>query len=486
LLLDVYFFFAGVPTSAGIAAGLAMPEGRRMSRQQQIDAARAKMKGKTPAGGKESTPRSSPTKARSAGPIAYFDSNRGGFWTQNSRDEWVQFTEASLRRVLKYNHFAEVTDKEAQYAIIDKKFIELQHEHDVVYAGSIAGYRAGVHEICGQRILVTSGPKLLQPKDGQWALLKAFLTDLLGDGVRVFYAWLKSALRSFYAGPSFRPGQMLAIAGPAGCGKSLLQNLITEILGGRSAKPYRYLTGETAFNSDLFGCEHLMVEDEAASTDLRVRRHFGSQLKNMIVNEVQSLHRKGRDALSVSPFWRITITLNDEPENLMVLPPLDESLKDKITILRAFVPKFPYAADDMAKRKEFRTRLSAELPAFLRFLQSFRIPEKMVNQRYGVAAFHDPDLLGELEDLSPEMKLLTLIDTLNIYGIDREPWEGTAAELEEKLLEKDRSGRCAKVLSYNTACGAYLARLKHRFPERISEKRTTQQGRIWTIRPRAT
>lgn len=454
-----------------------------MSRHEQLNDIRKRAQA-----AKQPASASSPTPARAKKPdaeglTAYFDATRGGFWTQNSRKEWVSYTEASLRRMLKYNHFQEVQDKDLQYSMIDKKLIEIQLDYDVVYAGAIAGYRAGIHTICGQRVLVTSEPRPIGPKDGKWTILKSFLEDLLQDNVKIFYAWIKSALRSFYAGPPFRPGQMLAIAGPAGCGKSLLQNLITEMLGGRAAKPYRYLTGETAFNSDLLQCEHLMVEDEAASYDLRTRRHFGSQLKNMIVNEVQSLHRKGRDALSVTPFWRITITLNDEPENLMVLPPFDESLKDKIILLRASIPKFPYAADDMAKRKEFRERLSSELPAFLRWLQSYRIPQNWINQRFGVSAFHDPDLLTELEDLSPEVKLLSLIDTLQIWGIDREPWTGTANELEDVLTEKDKHNRCQRILGFNSACGTYLARLRHRFPDRISERRTTKEGRIWTIKP---
>jgi hypothetical protein len=37
----------------------------------------------------------------------------------------------------------------------------------------------------------------------------------------------------------------------------------------------------------------------------------------------------------LKPFWRLSITLNDEPENLLILPPLDESLGDKIMLLRA-------------------------------------------------------------------------------------------------------------------------------------------------------
>jgi hypothetical protein len=47
------------------------------------------------------------------------------------------------------------------------------------------------------------------------------------------------------------------------------------------------------------------------------------------------MHAKHREALTLDPIWRMTISLNEEPESLQVLPPLDESLEDKIIILRA-------------------------------------------------------------------------------------------------------------------------------------------------------
>jgi len=431
----------------------------------------------------EPAPRAAPTPKASATKetVAYFDSSRGQFWTKNSRGEWIQFSEAALRRVLKYQHYQDITDKEAQYAVIDRHFIELQHVQDVAYAGSIAGYKTGLHEICGQRVLVTSGPRLLRPQEGDWKTLRDFVGQLLGDDVRYFYAWAKSALKTLYKGAPFRPGQMLAIAGPAGCGKSLLQNLITEMVGGRSAKPYRYMTGETAFNGDLLCNEHLMIEDEAGGLDLRVRRHFGSQLKNMIVNQVQSMHRKGRDALSVTPFWRLTISLNDEPENLAVLPPLDDSLRDKLILMRAYAFVPPHSPDDLAGRDRWRRALSAELPAFLRYLQTYHIPPKMLNVRYGCVAHQDPELLHELHALSPESELLELIDMLQIWGIDREPWEGTASDLKQALLAKDRHNLVQKLLAYSSVTGRYLAQLSAKFPERVTVKKRTEQGKIWQI-----
>jgi len=453
------------------------------TRSAQMDAAKSKMKARANARGNAKPEELPKPAAKLTDTVAFYDHSRGGYWTRNHKQDWIQFTESALKRRLRLELYNDVAEKEIQMTRIDRHLLRLQLENDVIWAGPLAGYRPGIHEVCGQRILVTEGPRLLAWNNGTFGTIRHFVESLLGENAPVFYAWLKCGLKTLYAGPPFRPGQMLAIAGPAGCGKSLLQNLITVMLGGRSAKPYRYMIGDTSFNSDLFQNEHLMIEDEAASTDLRIRRHFGSQLKNMIANEVQSLHRKGRDALSISPFWRVTITLNDEPENLMVLPPLDESLRDKITILRASKAKFPYGPDDLAARNKYYASIVDELPGFIFFLRGYRIPDRWLNQRYGVEAFQDADLLRELEDLAPESRLLTLIDTLYIWGIDRQPWSGTSVELEDVLLEKDKLGRVQKLLSYNTACGVYLARLKNRCPERVTETRDGRHSRKWCIKP---
>lgn len=453
-----------------------------MNRQQQIDRARERLRRNAGPSGEPSKSAARTRSVHDRDALAYYDSSRGVYWTRNAAMDWIQFSESALKRRLRYEVFADEDSKEMQEWKINKEMLRLQLENDVAYAGGIAGYRPGIHTVCGQRILVTEGPKLLKWQAGSWTTIRRLVEQLLGEQANVLYSWFKCALKSLYAGPPFRPGQMLAIAGPAGCGKSLLQNVLTEAFGGRSSKPYRYLIGETAFNADLLRAEHLMIEDEASSTDHRSRRSFGSMLKNLIVNETQSLHRKGRDAIMVTPFTRVTITLNDEPENLMVLPPYEESLWDKIILLRASKASFPYDSDDLNARHVYRQTLTQELPAFMDFVRGYRIPDRMKNQRYGVQAYHDSSLLKDLQDLSPEWKLLSLIDSLNVWDLDSNEWEGTAAELEEKLRGKDRTGMVKDLLSFSTACGVFLKAISVAMPSRVTSRRTHGGTRLWKVR----
>jgi Domain of unknown function (DUF3854) len=93
--------------------------------------------------------------------------------------------------------------------------------------------------------------------------------------------YLVNSANGLMIGRKFRVGQALTLAGPKDCGKSLLQDLFTVMFGGRAAKPHRYMSGTTPFNGELFGSEHLVMEDDEPSTDIRARRNFGTKIKEI-------------------------------------------------------------------------------------------------------------------------------------------------------------------------------------------------------------
>jgi hypothetical protein len=356
----------------------------------------------------------------------------------------------------------------------------VEEQRDVEYVGPLAGRDAGFYDENGIRLLVTHSPNVIEPEPGDWPTLGKLITGMFDDEQAAFvYGWLSVAYRALRERERI-PGQALAMAGPANCGKSLLQNLFTLVLGGRSAKPYQFMSGFSQFNSDLFGAEHLMIEDEAASTDLRARRNMGALIKSFTVNEDQRCHAKGIDAVMLRPFWRVTITMNDEPENLMILPPLDESLQDKLMLFKVTQSTMPMPTTSMDQRKQFWSRLTSELPAFCAFLESYKIPLDMRSERFGVTHYHHPDLLAELDASTPERRLLNMIDA-ELTGPE---WTGTASDLQALLTGKDSgcSYEARNLLKWSNACGTYLGRLAKKYPDRIKHNRT-MTGRFWHIYP---
>jgi hypothetical protein len=415
----------------------------------------------------------------------YFDTGRKEYWTVNNRGGWINLNETQFKRILKQRGISPKVPEGIHVSPLDEQLIDIQQSCDVHYAGGLAGHRAGVYEMGERRILVTESPRIIEPVPGEWPMLRAvidgLLHDLQFDQRPYLLGWLKVSFETLQAREQ-RPGQALVLAGVHGCGKSLLQNLVTLMLGGRSARPYQFMSGLTPFNSDLFEAEHLMIEDEQASTDIRARRNFGAQLKNITVVEWQRCHAKNRVAITLAPFWRLTVTVNDEPENLMVLPPIDDSIEDKLIILRASKFPMPMPTATLEQRTEFRQTLTAELPAFLHYITQWKIPAALLSERFGVTHFHHPEILQAIDNLAPEFRLLRLIDEELFQSGAAGPWQGSAEQLERRLCADDSKCRneARKLFTFNTACGSYLGRLAKRQRERFCSEHT-RMGNQWTI-----
>jgi hypothetical protein len=421
----------------------------------------------------------------------YYEKYSKEYLLRNQRKSWMALSETQFKKELAYRGMYIKAQKGENVSEADEFIIKIRDTKDIDYAGPLAGYESGFYEVNGNRVLVTSSPIIMKPIFGEFKTIAAIIKGLLHDEnknqIPYLFAWLKIAYESI-SSKKLRPGQTLAFCGPKNSGKTLLQLIITEIIGGRAEKPYKYMTGLTEFNGSLFKAEHLMIEDEPANTDLRVRRAFGAQIKQIAGTELQRCHSKYKEALILTPFWRLTISINDEPENLMVLPPIDDSIEDKIMIFKTYAHDMPMPSESSDERDAFMKQIKSEIPAFIYYLCNWKIPEELLfpkkdAARYGVKKFHHPDVLREIDSLSPEYRLLNIIDK-EIFG--DEPlftWTGTAEDLEVKLTSQgNMQHESRKLLSWNNAVGTYLGRLAKKYPDRFIQKRT-EHARSWTIEP---
>ena len=431
----------------------------------------------------------------------------GSFYLQSGEGKSLRFREmqsAMISRHLKSLCLKSRPDKDSSDPLarsmseIDQ-VLDCSVKHRAVdVAASVAGTRAGVYDLPGGRILVRQSPELIEPAEGECPSIEQLLIGLLGlDGALHLCYWLKVAFEALRAG-ELRPGQCLILCGPPGCGKSFIQHqVITPILAGRAADPKSYFFGRTDFNSELAGAEHLLIEEVPSSNRHEDRLTFGERIKEVVANDLMRLHKKNRDAVSVHPFHRITITINDHPEKMKVLPPLTEDFSEKLIMLHAkeapdFWSKFDESPDP---RRAVREAIKAEIPAFCRYLLELEIPETMRSgndgRRYGVKSYVPEELASLLFEQEPESHLLLLIDK-EIFGPsapDRDglEWRGTAEDLKQFLTNDVRSSRqsAQRLLSvYPTACGQYLARLKDRYPTRFRKSRKAT-SRDWIITPPA-
>lgn len=436
----------------------------------------------------------SPATSRPAPPSVdrlkiYYENGKG--FLVGIDDNYISMNTTDLRRHLAVAGFQTRANGGA-VSEVELVIHKIQTTKCVAYAGPLAGKFPGVHTFGGNKILVTGAPNIIEPDDSvDWPILREILDQMLEpeDPVQKVYflGWLKHAYVSLKAG-QISQGQALALAGPRNCGKSLLQQVIREVLGGREANPYAYMTGRTDFNRDLFGAENLMFGDEVASTDYRNRVKFGAYIKQFVVNATQRCHGKGREAVALDPFWRVTMSLNDEVSALEVLPPLgQESLGDKIMLLKTRRPAV-FDGDTWRRfsRPENWQRLVTELPGFVAFLSAYEIPSELQDDRLGIKAYQNQDLMVSLKAESPVRRLLEIIDTEQPYhtGISFavlppvkntaggviKPWRGTANQMETRLIRNEFTEHSARrLLHYPSACGQYMSELVKLHPNRVKD-----------------
>lgn len=425
-------------------------------------------------------------------PPVYYHASETSYWREDGKNRWMKINETGAKNFIADHGYCKTATTTGANSEVERCIMKVQSHHNVVYVGPLAGYAAGVREMAGSFVLVTAGPKWIDAKPGTWPTLDQVLAGLFVDGDLdqrpYFYGWVKSA-RDSLKHSRWKASQLLAMAGPVGSGKSLVQNLITEMLGGRCTKPYQFMMGQTAFNSHMFTGEHQMLEDENESIDIRSRRHFAGNIKTILTNMNQNCHGKNREALTLQPVWRMTLSLNDDPERLLVLPPFDADVRDKIIVLKANKANMPMPTNGAGDEEIFWNQLVSELPAFLHFIEQYPIPAALQDSRYGIVAFQHPEIVEKVQETTPEIKLLELIDAGLWFGeVNPDSWDGTAAALEKKLVRENShvSYEARRLLHWNNATGTYLARLRDSKAEQARGRVTSRKvhgNTVWTVEP---
>jgi hypothetical protein len=372
-----------------------------------------------------------------------YESLKSKYLLTSAEGEWMRVGETQVKNYLETNRGLQMgvgaTSKQM------REFMDfIRRKSNVHISTPLAGYGTGIYSFDGKRVLVTSSPKIIRPKADFWPTIASVLGGMLGEEqIEYFYGWLKIAYTALATG-KLVPGQMVVFAGPKDCGKSFAQNyIVTPILGGRHAKPYQYMTGQTAFNSELFQGEHLIIADEVPATEYKERIAFGASIKNLVAEPSQRYHAKGVDAFMLPPFWRVTLSVNDEPEHLMVLPPLDDSIVDKIHLFKVTNPGC-LPSDSGEERDKFARKIHDELPAFIYHLvNEHEIRPELRKGRFGIREYINQDVALSVEELSTEAALMAMIEQeiFNSASLAAESgeWEGTAGELASRLMSSSSS-----------------------------------------------
>jgi hypothetical protein len=371
---------------------------------------------------------------------------------------WAVWPEGKVIKEMRTleNHLVAIkTREDERISEVDRVLLHVMKQRRLEFMlGSLAGYQAGIHELRGHRILVKTAPQLVVPRAGNWPTIAKLIDgrlDLSAGGTRPgidqtpwFHSWMKVSYESLMKGRpgAWRAGHAMILAGPVGCGKGRLQHqLITGLLGGRSADPSEYLFGRSEYNGEMFEAEHLLMEEvPVPSQQMKDRVYLAEQIKRIVANDTKRLRVMREDPTTVSPYWRLSISINNDPDKMRSLPLMTGDLRDKVLMFLVAKEEMPMPLRTIEEQHEFREAIAREMPAYADWLlNEWEVPAELMvypeghamagqdASRFGFREFQHPDLVEEQFDDTPAGELLALIDAavfrVSEAGLENKLWD---------------------------------------------------------------
>lgn len=256
--------------------------------------------------------------------------------------------------------------------------------------------------IQGEARLNTSFLRVHEPdfsKGQEWGdgfpWIALFMERLFPDIIqrdRFMAAWAY-AYRNAYKGEP-KNGHTIFIAGSVGSGKNFLSECLYGASMGGAVDASEYVLGQTRFNDHLMGSGVWTLNDTVSKGDYRERAIFAKSLKKMAANHFHSCEGKYKSATGIYWSGRIIVTLNTDPDSLQLLPDIELSNRDKLSLFKT--------ADEPMNDADGAAKAKAEMGALCAFLLNWEIPEHCAGDaRWGVRNYLHPELLAEASDSSP-------------------------------------------------------------------------------------
>lgn len=248
-----------------------------------------------------------------------------------------------------------------------------------------------------------------------------------------YVSWVTHFYQQALAG---KPGTGLAlfVAGDGSIGKNFSTNAILGQLFGGHKDASKFITGKDQFNGNLLDCPIWTCHDtQRTAESASAQNTFTQQLKRVIADRELIARAMYHEGIDVPWNGRIVVTLNTDPESLRMLPDLEQTILNKVLLLRAQDPRI----GDFPSDEE----VVAELPAFGSYLRDFEIPADIRESRFGITAWHHPDLLDAAHAESPTTGALEVITIWrdehfkNVAPADCREWVGTATAMLKLMYE---------------------------------------------------
>ena len=372
----------------------------------------------------------------------YYDEKH--YWSRNNRGLWCLDPKENIVGLLKHERgMSDMKRKGENTTELERALVYVQRNHRIKVADSFAFYPEGVITVAGQKVLNTHSRKTAFPAPSPvsandfpflWGFLKTFFNP--PEQLDYFLSWLAYFYAACYRRAP-RSGQGVFIAGGTNVGKTFLNRAVIGTLVGGFGEANEYLLGSDNFNSELTDVALWVVDDGSIATDFRTHKRFSEMVKRMAANP--SMRSNGKFLKANTVLWqgRIVVTMNTDADSIRMLPDLDLSLREKISIFRAH----DVAQIQFLEQGEMDVMLTREIPAFARFLLDYRIPDhcQSGDPRFGVSNYLEKSLVNTANQSSVSGTFGEILEEWQrAFFVEREPhamkWEGTALQLHKSIL----------------------------------------------------
>ena len=312
----------------------------------------------------------------------WYDGDKYFYRRDNGTHIMCKKEEAVLDLRARHNLSARRAD-DAPLSEVERALFMIHNEKRVAAAVPFSMMQERIITYDNQEYFNTSTVKCLEygetPQEwGQdFPVIADWLETIFGEEqLKYELAWLHYAYKNAKEGNP-QKGHAHFLVGEPNCGKTLYNTVVLAGLFGGHIKASEFLTGKSdSFNDHLFSKYIWTVDDEAPTASKAMHTSFTAKVKEHVANSEFLMNGKYKQPGRALWHGRLSITLNDDPISLRILPDLDMSVKDKVMIFR--MNKFGRFT------REFKSTIEAELKHFARFIYDYEIPEDMLDVRFGV------------------------------------------------------------------------------------------------------
>jgi len=322
-------------------------------------------------------------------------------------------------------------------------------------------------------------------KDGNFPYLSAIFDHLLNprNQLDALQAWARYAYRhAFDLNPM--PGQALFLAGTAGCGKTLIAQIVFGTIFGGFADASSWLTGQSIFGSELYYSGIWCADDTIVGGSQADLDKFHAMLKRLVANQNHLFHKKHNVPFLIEWLGRCIVTLNLDFHAIQHLPQLDNSTADKISIFRCATTE-EEVFDGFLPREEGYAKLMQELPHYCSWLINTETPAEYIGKnRYGTKPHHEPSLMQQSRFVTRaaacQEAVLTILDQYWEEHPEATEWSGMTIDLMKlgaRNPENDVAMRSARAEFW----GRDIETLRKIGQLKCSVNYTSGSRKVWTF-----